>query len=254
MVHRRNHRGRHLRDACRNGLSFRRHHDDLRAHLDVFLEAQDAWNHQLGAVADRIDCAVFDDKALIVREDQLQRHDCSPQVLLIVQVLVHVLCIEDIMHRRHVAVFIQDSGANSAELCHVGTDTQHQAEVNAHRPDVRAGLARHPIDASMPLLIVFDELCLINGAHTQLPLHSGDHWGTLEQSTIQRVKGLLNLWSSTRDCRVEPDDGHVLFARRLLRLYQTRSTVQANQEAARYLRIQSSRVTCFLALQDTLDP
>ena len=71
------------------------------------------------------------------------------------------------------------SNQRSGTYLHVGTDAEEEAEVDAEGADVCAGLAADPEDAQMPFAVVFEELALVDGAHTKLALHGTDEWRAL---------------------------------------------------------------------------
>ena len=88
---------------------------------------------------------------------------------------------------------------------HVSSHSQQQPQVHTHGPDVRARLTADPEDGQVVLLIVLNQLALVDGAHTQLALHSRDEGGTLEQGACQRLKGATNTLLATLHGTVEPE-------------------------------------------------
>mmetsp|Transcript_81043 Transcript_81043/g.212769 ORF Transcript_81043/g.212769 Transcript_81043/m.212769 type:complete len:499 (-) Transcript_81043:21-1517(-) len=253
VVDRGDHRRGHLRHARRDGLALGGHHDNLRADLDVLLKAQHARDHELGAVADGVDSAVLDHNARVRGEDELEGHDHAPQVLLVAHVVVHVLRVQHVVHGAHELVLVEDARAHAAKLLHVGPDAQHQAQVNAHRTDVRARLAVDVEDSHVPLLVVLHQLRLVDRADAQLALHRRDHRRPLEEGPRELVEGLLHLGSAA-GVRVEAGDGHVLLSGRLLSLDEARGAVQAHKQAPGDLGIERAGVAGLLAVHDALDP
>ena len=58
-----------------------------------------------------------------------------------------MLRIQHIVHRVHEPVLVHNARAWPTQLNHLSTHAQQQANVNAHRTDVRARLACDPEDA-----------------------------------------------------------------------------------------------------------
>mmetsp|Transcript_11307 Transcript_11307/g.27527 ORF Transcript_11307/g.27527 Transcript_11307/m.27527 type:complete len:303 (+) Transcript_11307:533-1441(+) len=173
-------RGRHLRDAHSDGLTFSGHQDHFLIDLDAVLEAQEAGEHELGAVADGVHRRVLHHAALEVREQELEGLDAVPQVGLILRVVVKVLSVQNVVHCHHVRVLVQDARAVAAQLLHVPAHAKHEAQVHAERADVGARFAGDPEDAEVALRVVLEELALVNGAHAQLALDGRDKRGPLE--------------------------------------------------------------------------
>mmetsp|Transcript_40437 Transcript_40437/g.120645 ORF Transcript_40437/g.120645 Transcript_40437/m.120645 type:complete len:214 (-) Transcript_40437:819-1460(-) len=161
---------RHLRDADRDRLSLGRHDDDLVVDVDAALKAQQTRNHELGAKADGVDGRVLDHDTLEACQKHLQRHDHSTKVGLVLEVVVHPLCIQQVMHRHHVVALAEDARAHAAQLLHVAAHAQQQAEVHAERPHVRAGLTADPEDSEVAVLVILVQLGLVDVADAQLAL------------------------------------------------------------------------------------
>mmetsp|Transcript_13280 Transcript_13280/g.24991 ORF Transcript_13280/g.24991 Transcript_13280/m.24991 type:complete len:213 (+) Transcript_13280:446-1084(+) len=212
MVYRSNDCCRHLGNAGSNRFSLRGHHHNLRTDLDVLLEAQHSRDHELRPIANCIHRTVLHHNPGIIAEDQLKRHDHPTQVFLIPHVIVHVLRIQNIMHRGHVLVLVEDTGSITAKLLHVRADTEHEAEMDAEGSDVGTSLAGGPQYRHLSFGVVFNKLGLVDGTYAQLPLHCRDDGRPLETCSGQLVKRLLNL-RSTANVRVESDNCNVLFAR-----------------------------------------
>mmetsp|Transcript_33747 Transcript_33747/g.100096 ORF Transcript_33747/g.100096 Transcript_33747/m.100096 type:complete len:511 (-) Transcript_33747:10-1542(-) len=246
-------RGGHLRDADGDRLALGGHQDHLLVHLDVVGEAEQPRQHQLGAVADGVDGGVLEDEPLVAREEQLERLDDVPQVRLVLLSVVEVLGVEDVVHRHHVLRLAQRARARAAQLLHVPAHAQHQPQVHAERPDVRACLARHAKDAEVALIVVLDERVLVDGAHAQLPLHRGDERRPLEQRPRQLLQRTRQRARAVNRV-VQPHDGNVLLAGALLRLDEAGGAVEADDQAPRHLWVQRSRVPSLLCPQDAADP
>lgn len=129
----------------------------------------------------------------------------------IASVVVHPLCVEDIVHGDHVVVLAQRTAAHATELLHVASDAEQETEVDAERPDVGARLARHPEHSEVALLVEFQELGLVDRTHTELTLDGRDERGALEEGTSQGLdragKG-GRVWQS----RVQTKNGNVLLS------------------------------------------
>ena len=82
VVARRELDGGHLRDGERDRLALGRHEHDLLVERDVRLVAEQAGDHELRAVADGVDRAVFDDDPLVAREQGLEGADHASEVRL----------------------------------------------------------------------------------------------------------------------------------------------------------------------------
>mmetsp|Transcript_13087 Transcript_13087/g.33250 ORF Transcript_13087/g.33250 Transcript_13087/m.33250 type:complete len:264 (+) Transcript_13087:848-1639(+) len=150
-------------------------------------------------------------------------------------------------------VLMQNARPVAPQLLHVPTDAEHKAEVHAERADVRARLARDPEHAQVALRVELEQLALVDGAHTQLALHRGDERRALEERTCKRADRLSELRLAL-DRLMQPHDGDVFLARVLLRLYEAGRAVDADNQAARHLRVQRAAVPCLLDAQDALEP
>ena len=121
------------------------------------------------------------------------------------------------------------------------TDTEQQPQVHAQRPDVCAGLARHPEDAQVALIVELDQLALVDRPDTQLALDGRDQGRALEQRARQRLEGLGEGGLATGDGVVEPDDADVFLARALLGLDEPCGAVNADNWRCRVSFRSSSR-------------
>ena len=185
--------------------------------------------HQLGAVADGVDSRVLADKALVRAEQRLERLDDLAQVRLVAAVVVLPLGIENIVQRDQRAVVLRhDTGAHTAELLHVGAHAEEQTQVNAESTDVGAGLARHPEDAEVAVVVELDQLALVDRADTQLALDGRNEGRALEKRTGEGLEGLGESRLAARDGVVEADDGNVLLSGTLLGLDKAGGAVNAD--------------------------
>jgi hypothetical protein len=97
--------GRHLSVSKSNSLAFSGHEYDFLVDLDAGLEAKQTRNHQLGAVCDGVNGAVFDDDTLVRREKRLEGRDDLAQIAFVAVIVVHPLRIEDVVECDHAGFF-----------------------------------------------------------------------------------------------------------------------------------------------------
>ncbi len=67
-----------------------------------------------------------------------------------------------------------DAGSDAPQLLHVCADAQQEAQVHAERANVGAGLAGHPKDGQVLVLVKLDQLLLVDCADAQLALDGAD--------------------------------------------------------------------------------
>jgi hypothetical protein len=247
------HGGRHLRDAHGDGLALGRHEHDLVTDVDVVGVAQQARDHDLGAVADGVDGRVLDDDALEAREQHLERAHDAARVALVLLVVEDPLRVEHVVHGHERAVLVESARAHAAQLLHVAARAEQQAEVHAERADVGARLARDPENGKVALRVELHEPRLVDGADAQLALDGRDERRPLEERARKRLDGAHDLGLRLGRA-VEAHDGHVLLARGLLRLDEARGAVDADDEAARHLGVERAAVARLVDAQDALDP
>eukprot|EP00128_Syssomonas_multiformis_P013854 Colp12_sorted_trinity150504_noHs@23833 len=247
------HRGGHLGNAHRHGLALGGDHHDLVAGLDAVSEAQQTGDHELGAVADRVDRAVLDHHALEGSEQHLKGHHDAAQVALVLALVVGVLRVQHVVHGAQVLLLRQDARAHAAQLLHVASGAREQTQVHAQRTDVGAGLAGHPEHAQVAGGVVLEHLGLVDRADAQLALHGRDERRALEQSSGEGVHGLVQL-AGVLQGTVESHDTDVLLTGALLGLHQAGGAVNADDQAASHLGIQSATVAGLLHSHDALDP
>jgi hypothetical protein len=145
--------------------------------------SQKSGKHELGTVADGVDGAVLDDDALVAGEEGLQGRNDLAQVRLIPGVVHLPLGVENVVKGDEPLVLVHGTAANTAQLLHVGADTEEETQVDTEGTDVGTGLARDPEDAEVAVVVELDELGLVNGTDTELTLDGRDQGRTLEQST-----------------------------------------------------------------------
>jgi len=245
--------GGHLGDGEGNGLTLGGDQDDLAANLDTTLVSEDTGKHELGSVAHRVDGGVLDDDPGVGGQEDLERHDDSAEVVLVVGVLEVPLGIKDVVHGDHGLVLLEGTGADTSEFLHVGAASEEVTEMDAESTDVGTGLTGDPDNSEVSLLIVLDELQVIDSPDTELLLDSGDQWWPLEAGTGELLKSSLDLLDLV-DALMQLEHSNVFFTSRLLSLDQSGGILDADDEAASDLGIEGTTVTGLLDLQDLLDP
>jgi len=245
--------GGHLGDGEGNGLTLGGDQDDLAANLNATLVSEDTGKHELGSVAHRVDGGVLDDDPGVGGQEDLERHDDSAEVVLVVGVLEVPLGIKDVVHGDHGLVLLEGTGADTSEFLHVGAASEEVTEMDAESTDVGTGLTGDPDNSEVSLLIVLDELQVIDSPDTELLLDSGDQWWPLEAGTGELLKSSLDLLDLV-DALMQLEHSNVFFTSRLLSLDQSGGILDADDEAASDLGIEGTTVTGLLDLQDLLDP
>lgn len=138
---------------------------------------------------------------------------------------------------------VHGTTANTSKLLHVAADTEKKTQVNAEGSDIGTGLAADPEDTQVSVIVELDELALVDGSDTELTLDGRDQGGTLEQRTGESLESAGELSLATGQLVVEADDSHVLLSSTLLGLDETGGAVNADNQAARDLGIESTTVT-----------
>ena len=245
--------GGHLGDGEGNGLTLGGDQDDLAANLNATLVSEDTGKHELGSVAHRVDGGVLDDDPGVGGQEDLERHDDSAEVVLVVGVLEVPLGIKDVVHGDHGLVLLEGTGADTSKFLHVGAATEEVTEMDAESTDVGTSLTGDPHNSEVSLLIVLDELQVIDSPDAELLLDSGDQWWPLEAGTGQLLQSSLDLLDLV-DALMQLEHSNVFFTSRLLSLDQSGGILDADDEAASDLGIEGTTVTGLLDLQDLLDP
>ena len=237
--------GGHERDGERHRLALGGHDHDLLLDLDAVVVAQHAGQEDLGAVADRVDRAVLEYDALVGDEERLERPNDATQVALVLVVVVSVLGVDQIVHAHHVVRLGEDARAAAAQLLHDAAGAEEQAEVHAQCAHIRARLAAHPEDGHVLLGVELDQLALVDGAYAQVALDRGNDGRSLEEGARERLEALGDALG-VLDGRVEAHDADVLLAGALLRLDEAGGALDAHDQAAGDLGVESARVTLFV--------
>lgn len=245
--------GGHLGDTDGDGLSLSGHDDNFLSDLDTVLVSEDSGDHELSSVADGVDSGVLDDDSGVSLEEDLKRHDHLSKVRFILEVLIKPLGILDVVHGDHGLVLLHGSGSDSSELLHMGTNIQVVTEVNTLSSDISSGFARNVEDSHVLLSVEIEKFGPVDSSNSQSLGDSGDKRGSLEDGTLQLGESSLELGLSF-DGSVKLEDSNVLFSSRLLGLHESSGSIQADDEASSNLRVESSRMSSLLGLQDLLDP
>jgi hypothetical protein len=209
-------------------------------------ETKETRNHQLGTVADGVDSAVLDDNTLVGGEQTLQRLDDTAEVGLVTLVVVHPLGVQNVVESNHAALLVHGTTADTAQLLHVSTDTEEQTQVDTEGTDIGTSLTADPEDTKVALIVELVQLALVDGTDTELTLDGRDQGRTLEESTSEGLEGAAELGLATGDLVVQTDHTNVLLTGTLLGLDQTGGTVNADNQAASDLGIESTTVTGLL--------
>ena len=244
--------GAHLGVGDGDGLTLGGHEDDHIVALDAGVIHGEAGNHQLGAVADRVDGGVLDDDALVVGEEVLAGDDEAAEGGLVLLILEDPLGVKNVVHGGDVVVLVDDAGAGTAELLHVAADAEEEAEVDAEGTDVSTGLAVGLEDGQVALLIVLNELIAVKGTDTELALDGGDERRALEAGALELLEGGDDALGG--DSVVQTEDTDVGLTGVLLGLDEAGGAVDADDEGTSDLGVEGTGVASLLALEDALDP
>lgn len=158
------------------------------------------------------------------------------------------------MESDHVVVLGHGTRPDTAELLHVGTNTQKQTQVDTESTDIGTGLTAHPEDTEVAVVVELVQLALVDGTDTELTLDGGDERGTLEEGTGEGLESAGELGLAAGDLVVQADDADILLSGALLGLDQAGGTVDADDETASDLGVEGAAVAGLLDAQDTLDP
>lgn len=203
-------------------------------------------DHKFGTVANGVYRAVLDDNTLVGRKKTLQRANDPPQVRLVALVVIQPLGVHNIMQGDHAVVLVHGSTAHATELLHVRANAKQETKVDTQSPNVRSCLTADPENTQMSVIVELKEFALVDGPNTELALNGGDQRRPLEKSTGQAFQSAAKLSLATRNLVVKTDHANILLSCALLRLDQTSRTVNADDQASRDLRVESSAVTSFL--------
>lgn len=105
----------------------------------------------------------------------------------------------------------------------------------------------------MSVVVKLEEFRFVDGSDSELSLDGRDERWTLEESAGEGVDGLWEFLDVIEGI-VQPQDGHILLPGTLLRLDETGSSVNADDQTAGNLWVEGSRVTCLLDSENSPDP
>jgi hypothetical protein len=128
----------------------------------------------------------------------------------------------------------------------VSTNTEQQTQVNTESTDVGTSLTADPEDTEVALIVELVQLALVDGTDTELTLDGRDQGRTLEESTSEGLEGTAELGLATGELVVQTDHADVLLTGTLLGLDQASGTVNADNQAASDLGVESTTVTGLL--------
>lgn len=215
--------------------------------LNALLEAKETRQHKLSTIADSVHGGVLDNDPLVGGKESLKGLDDLAESGLVATVVKLPLSVEDIVESDHGTVILgHDTGANTAELLHVGADTEKETEMDAKGSDIGTGLARNPEDTEVTVIVELDELGLVNGADTKLALDGRNQRRSLEEGTGEGLQGRGKSSLAAGDAVVEADNANVLLTSTLLGLDESGGTVDADNQAAGDLGIESTGVASLL--------
>lgn len=155
------------------------------------------------------------------------------------------------MQSDHTARLFHSSTAHATQLLHVSTHAEQQTQVDTESTDVGTSLAADPEDTKMAVVVKLIQLALVDGTDTELTLDRRDQRRTLEQRTSQGLQSAAELRLTTRDLVVKANNADILLTGTLLRLNEAGGTVNADDQTASDLGVQSTTVTGFFGSVET---
>jgi len=205
----------------------------MTAHLFSLLNAlvvtQEARDHELRTIANRIYGCILDNEPLVCAKQGLKRLDNLAEKSFIAVVIILPLGIENIVQSNKTPIVLRHNTAtNTAQLLHVGADTQQKTKMDTQSTNISTGLARDPENTEMTLVIKLKQTALVDRADTELALNSRNQRGTLEQCASQGLKGLSKSRLAAGNSVVEANAADVFLARTLLGLDETRGAIDAD--------------------------
>ncbi|URE22934.1 hypothetical protein MUK42_17056 [Musa troglodytarum] len=236
-----------------DGFTLCGHQHNFLPNLDIILKSQQSRNHQLCSIANSIDCGVLDNQPLVAGEQHLQWHHHPSQVALILEIVIHPLGIQHIMHGRHVILLAKDPRADPPQFLHVPSDAKDQTEMDAEGTNIGSSLAGDPEDNQVPVGVVLKQLALVDSPDAELTLDGGDERGPLEDGTGEGLEGASDL-GDVGDSGEKAGDADVLLACALLGLDKAGGAVDADDEVAGDLGVQGAAVASLLSAEDAFDP
>ena len=95
--------------------------------------------HELRTIAHGVHGAVLHHETLVRAEERLQAADDPAEVRLVHRVIVQPLGVENVVKGDQALGLVHGTGADTAELLHVGADAKEETDVHAESSDVGAG-------------------------------------------------------------------------------------------------------------------
>lgn len=150
--------------------------------------------HELGTVADSVDCGILDHNPLVANQQCLQGLNDVTEVLLVTLVIPHPLGIQNIVQSDQVIRLGHSTGAHTTELLHVSTNSEKETKMDAKGSDVGSGLAGHPEHGKVAVIVelhkllvqvnttrkakctYLNELRLIDGSNSENTLDGRNQW------------------------------------------------------------------------------
>merc|ERR1712013_425067 len=183
MMTRRYSRCTHESDARSDRFTFCGHHDDIVVEVDTTLVPKNTRQHQLCSVTYCVDTRVLNDETFVRHEESLQWLHDTTQVRLIIRVIVHPLCVHDVVHRHQIVVLVLNARAYTTQLLHVSAHAEYETEMHTQRTHIRSRLTRHPEHRKVTLLIPIEKFVLVDGTHAKFTFHCRDEWWSLKERT-----------------------------------------------------------------------
>lgn len=108
--------------------------------------------------------------------------------------------------------------------------------------DVGTSLAADPENTEVAVVVKLVKLALVDSTDTELTLDGRDQRRALEERTSQGLQSTAELRLTTRNLVVEANNTDILLTGALLRLDQSGGTVNADNQTAGDLGVQSTTV------------
>lgn len=134
----------------------------------------------------------------------------------------------------------------------MGTHTEQKTQVDTESTNVGTSLAADPENAEMAIVVKLVKLALMDGTDTELTLDGRDQRRALEEGSSKGLQSATELRFATRDLVVEADNTDILLTGTLLRLNQAGGTVNADDQTAGDLGVQSTTVTSLFGSKMTV--
>uniref|UniRef100_A0A2P2KIV7 Uncharacterized protein n=1 Tax=Rhizophora mucronata TaxID=61149 RepID=A0A2P2KIV7_RHIMU len=243
----------HLCNTQSNCLTFSSHQHNFLSNLNIILKPQQSRNHQLGPITNCIDSRILHNQPLIASQKHLQWHNCSPQVTLILKIVINPLSIQHIMHSHHIIFLPQNSRPHPPQFLHMPTNPKNQSQMYTHSPHISPCLTRNPKDNQVPIWIILQQLTLINGPNSKVPFNRRNNGRPLKHCPSKCFECSCHFCYISH-FTVQSRHTNILFSGTLLRFNKASSPINANNQVTCYFRIQSATVARFLDPENPLNP